>query len=226
MNEKFKFLIKRFLYYFYGEKFYKRLNYDWSKYPSRIEILQKIINKQNYKSYLEIGCDNDENFSKIPLINKVGVDPLKGGTLRMTSDDFFKNNKKSFDLIFLDGLHTYEQTIKDINNSLKFINSKGAIIIHDCLPKKIWNQIVPRMYGHWNGDVWKAIVHARSYENADTYTLKADHGLGIIIKRKNKNILRINCNNFKNLRFTDYYNNHEKFMNITEVEKLDNIFSF
>ena len=144
----------------------------------------------------------------------------------MTSDEFFKNNKKSFDLIFLDGLHTYEQTIKDINNSLKFINSKGAIIIHDCLPKKIWNQIVPRMYGHWNGDVWKAIVHARSYENADTYTLKADHGLGIIIKRKNKNILRINCNNFKNLRFTDYYNNHEKFMNITEVEKLDNIFSF
>ena len=224
MSEKFKFFLKRFLYYFYGEKFYKRLNYDWSKHPSRIEILQKIINKQNYKRYLEIGCDNDENFSKISIDSKIGVDPLKGGTLRMTSDEFFKKNNQLFDLIFLDGLHTYEQTIKDINNSLKFINNKGIIIIHDCLQKKIWNQIVPRMYGHWNGDVWKAIVHARTYEYADTYTLKADHGLGIIFKRKNKNLLKLNSINYKNLKFADYFNNHEKFMNIIDMKNIEKIF--
>ena len=224
MNEKLKFLLKRFIYYFYGEKFYKRINYDWSKQPSRIEIIQRIINKQNYKKYLEIGCDNDENFSNISIDNKIGVDPLKGGTLRMTSDDFFKQNSQLFDLVFLDGLHTYEQTIKDINNSLKFLDNKGIIIIHDCLPKKIWNQIVPRMYGHWNGDVWKAIVHARTYEDADTYTLKADHGLGIIFKRKNKNPLKLNPINFKKLKFADYYNNHEKFMNIIDMKNLEKIF--
>ena len=224
MNEKFKFLLKRFLYYFYGEKFFKRINYDWSKQPTRIEIIQKIINKQNYKRYLEIGCDNDENFSNISIDNKIGVDPLKGGTLRMTSDDFFKQNTQFFDLVFLDGLHTYEQTIKDINNSLKFLDNNGIIIIHDCLPKKIWNQIVPRMYGHWNGDVWKAIVHARTYEDADTYTLKADHGLGMIFKRKNKNLLKINPLNFKKLKFADYYNNHEKFMNIIDMKNLEKIF--
>ena len=95
MKEKYKFLIKRILYYFYGEKFFKRLTYDWSIYPSRIEIIQKIILKQNYKNYLEIGCDNNENFSQISIENKVGVDPLKGGTLRMTSDEFFKENKKN-----------------------------------------------------------------------------------------------------------------------------------
>ena len=175
MKQKYLFLIKRFFYYFYGEKFYKRLNYNWSNLPSRVEIIQKIIKKQSYKSYLEIGCDNDENFSKISLNNKVGVDPLKGGTLRMTSDEFFKNNKDYFDIIFLDGLHTYEQTIKDIDNSLKVLNDKGVIIIHDCLPKKIWNQIVPRMYGHWNGDVWKAIVHSRTYAYADTYKIGRAH---------------------------------------------------
>jgi len=224
MNEKLKFLLKRFIYYFYGEKFYKRINYDWSKQPSRIEIIQRIINKQNYKKYLEIGCDNDENFSNISIDNKIGVDPLKGGTLRMTSDDFFKQNSQLFDLVFLDGLHTYEQTIKDINNSLKFLDNKGIIIIYDCLPKKIWNQIVPRMYGHWNGDVWKAIVHARTYEDADTYTLKADHGLGIIFKRKNKNLLKLNPINFKKLKFADYYNNHEKFMNIIDMKNLEKIF--
>ena len=224
MSQKFKFLLKRFLYYFYGEKFYKRLDYDWSKLPSRIEIIQNIINKQNYKNYLEIGCDNDENFSKISIKKKVGVDPLKGGTLRMTSDEFFESNKTLFDIIFLDGLHTYEQTIKDINNSLNFLNYEGVIIVHDCLPKKIWNQIVPRMYGHWNGDVWKAIVHSRTYKDADTYTIKADHGLGIIFKRSNKKQLKIDKKDFKNLKFSEYFLRHEEFMNTITIEQLDKIF--
>ena len=225
MKQKYIFLLKRLLYYFYGEKFYKRLNYNWSKTPSRTEIIQKIINKQAYKNYLEIGCDNDENFSKVYIDNKVGVDPLKGGTLRMTSDEFFKNNKDYFDIIFLDGLHTYEQTIKDIDYSLKVLNDKGVIIIHDCLPKKIWNQIVPRMYGHWNGDVWKAIVHSRTYAYADTYTLKVDHGLGLIFKRQNKNHLKIKEENLKNLKFSDYYNKHDEFMNTINIEQLNRIFT-
>lgn len=224
MKQRYKFLLKRLLYYIYGEKFFKRLNYNWQNYPSRVEIIKEIITNERYKSYLEIGCDNNENFSQISIDDKIGVDPLKGGTLRMTSDQFFLNNKKNFDLIFLDGLHTYEQTIKDIKNSLRFLNSKGVILVHDCLPKKIWNQIVPRMYGHWNGDVWKAIVHSRTLDYADTYTCKADHGIGIIFKRKNQNLLNIDHHNFKKLKFCEYYNNHKIFMNIVEYNDLKKIF--
>ena len=110
--------LKRLLYYFYGEKFFKQLDYDWSKYPSRSEIINKLISFKNYHSFLEIGCDNDENFSKINIDNKVGVDPLKGGTLRMTSDEFFKENKNKFDIVFIDGLHTYDQVKKDILKDL------------------------------------------------------------------------------------------------------------
>ena len=69
------FLLKRLLFYIYGEKFFKRLNYNWKTLPTRIEIIQKIIDTKNYKKYLEIGCDKDENFSKIKIKNKVGVDP-------------------------------------------------------------------------------------------------------------------------------------------------------
>ena len=200
------------------------MDYDWSKLPSRTEIIQSIINKNKYTTYLEIGCDNDENFSKIIINNKIGVDPLKGGTHRMTSDEFFKKNHSYFDIIFLDGLHTYEQTIKDINNALKFLTKKGAIVVHDCLPKKIWNQIVPRIYGHWNGDVWKAIVHARTYHDVDTYTLKVDHGLGIILKRNNTDILNLETKNFKNLKFSQYFKRHKEFMNTVSVDQLDQIF--
>ncbi len=224
MKNRYKFFLKRILYYLYGEKFYKRLDYNWEKFPSRFEIIQNIITQQKYNNYLEIGCDRNENFSKINIQNKVGVDPLRGGTLRMTSDVFFKNNTKKFDLIFLDGLHTYEQTIKDIDNSLKILNERGVILIHDCLPKKIWNQIVPRMYGHWNGDVWKAIVHSRTYNYADTYTCIADHGLGIIFKRKNKNILKTNISNFKDLKFKDYFINHKLYMNLIDHQKLKELF--
>ena len=192
--------------------------------PSRTEIIQNIINKKNYEKYLEIGCDKDDNFSKIQAKIKIGVDPQRGGTTRMTSDEFFKNNNENFDIIFLDGLHTYEQTIKDIQNSLNTISNEGTILIHDCLPKKIWNQIVPRVYGHWNGDVWKAIVHSRTFEKADTYTIIADHGLGIIFKRKNRNLLNLKITNFKKLKYADYYNNHMKFMNLINYDNLEKIF--
>tara|TARA_B110000014_G_C20010754_1_gene524043 strand:- start:112 stop:786 length:675 start_codon:yes stop_codon:yes gene_type:complete len=216
-------LIRRFFYYFHGEKFFKRLNYNWSDYPSRFEIIQKIINKKNYENYLEIGCDKDSNFSKIKIKNKIGVDPTSGGTLKMTSNDFFIKNKIIFDCIFVDGLHVYEQVREDIMNSIKFLNPKGIIIIHDCLPLKIWNQIVPRIYGHWNGDVWKAIVEARTMKDIDTYTCKADHGLGIIFKRPNRNPLVLEVDSFKKLKFKDYYNNHKKFMNIIETEDIDRL---
>ena len=223
MKLKYQFLFKRILYYFYGEKFFKRLPYDWSKYPSRVHIIQEIINLKNFNNYLEIGCDQDENFSQINIKNKIGVDPKSGGTHRMTSDIFFKNNKDKFDVIFLDGLHTYEQTIKDINNAIQNIQDDGVILIHDCLPKKIWNQIVPRIYGHWNGDVWKAIVEARTYKNIDTFTCIADHGLGVILKRKNSKILNIENKDFKNLKFSDYYKHHNDFMNPITYEELKKI---
>ena len=54
--------LKRLFYYIYGEKFFKRLDYHWSNYPSRFEIIQKIINKKKYESYLEIGCYKNANF--------------------------------------------------------------------------------------------------------------------------------------------------------------------
>ena len=39
----------------------------------------------------------DKNFSKINVKKKVGIDPVSGGTHRMTSDEFFSSNKEKFD---------------------------------------------------------------------------------------------------------------------------------
>ena len=44
------------------------------QYPKRYEIINNIIKYKSYKDYLEIGCFNDENFNKIKIENKIGVD--------------------------------------------------------------------------------------------------------------------------------------------------------
>ena len=47
----------------------------------------------------------------------------------MTSDEFFKNNKDQFDLIFIDGLHHYNQVKKDIINSVEVLKDGGIILM-------------------------------------------------------------------------------------------------
>ena len=69
----------------------------------------------------------------------------------------------------------------------------------------------------------KAIVRARTYDYADTYTCIADHGIGIIFKRKNSNILKLEENNFKSLKFS-YFNHHKKFMNLINHNDINKIF--
>jgi len=141
----------------------------------------------------------------------------------MTSDTFFLKNKKTFDIIFIDGLHIYDQVKRDVLNSIKVLNKNGLILLHDCLPRKISEQHVPRMRNLWTGDVWKVIVDLRTNKNLDTYTLIADMGIGIVLKRKNRNLLKLD-KEFKKLNFKDYFYNHKKFMNLISYSKLINLF--
>ena len=217
---KFKYNFKKFLYLFYGEKFFKKKRYNWGKYPKRYEILQSIIDLKGYKKYLEIGCDRNQSFANIKIEKRIGVDPVEGGTHKMTSDSFFLNNKENFDIIFIDGMHEYYQVMKDIKNSLNFLNKDGVILLHDCLPRTIWNQITPRINSDWNGDVWKSIVHCRTLTHIDTYTFIADRGVGIIFPRNNRNKLIIDFNkDLKKLRYKDYYKNHISYMNPINYDK-------
>ena len=219
---KLKYYFRRFFYSIFIENFNKKIKYNWESFPRRYDIINKIIIKRNYTSYLEIGCFKDETFNQINIKKKIGVDPVSGGNLRMTSDKFFIENKEKFDLIFIDGLHVYEQVIKDIFNSIKVLKENGIILVHDCLPRKLWYQTPTRMSDTWNGDVWKAIVECRTLENIDTYTCLADEGIGVIKVQKNNNLLNLNLSNFKNLKYKEYYINRESLMNIISVEKLIN----
>ena len=222
-NSKF-FKLYRLYHYIFGEKFYKKFDFEWDKYPKRDQIIQEIINKKKYKTYLEIGCDDNQVFSKIKIQKKIGVDPVSGGTIRDTSDNFFKRNNIKFDIIFIDGLHEYDQVKRDINNSLFFLNNNGVIFLHDCMPKGFIYQAVPRANRAWNGDVWKNIVETRTKIEIDTYVIYADQGMGMILKRPNRNLLNLQKNDFKKLKYKDFYYNYKKYLNVIYYKDLKVIF--
>ena len=209
-KRKINFLINKIYHLIFSEKFSKKINFNFDKY-NRIDIINYVINKYDYKKYLEIGCHNNEVFDKIK-IEKIGVDPVSGGNFKGTSDKFFEQNKENFDCIFIDGMHEYKQVKKDIINSIKFLNKNGIIILHDCLPKSISHQRVPRTRYSWNGDVWKAVVEARTWKHVDTFTVLSDQGLGIIKNKDNSDLLNLEDTSFEKLKFKFFYDNYPKIM--------------
>ncbi len=212
--------INRIYYFLFKERFSKKLDIKFDDIK-RWDLIQYLHSVYKFNSYLEIGCDDNQLFSRININEKIGVDPVSGGNYRGKSDEFFLNNEKKFDLIFIDGLHVYHQVKKDILNSLKFLKKDGFILVHDCLPRSLSAQAVPRYRSVWNGDVWKAIVEFRTYQNLEIFTCLADEGISIIQKKDNSQLLKIE-KNFTELKFKDFYYNYNEYMrviNFSEIKK-------
>ena len=204
---------------FNGDYSSVKLDISWDDKPTRFDLINLLIEKKGYKKYAEIGCSTDACFKAIATEDKIGIDPFMGGTHRMTSDEFFAENKDKFDVIFIDGLHQYEQVKNDMLNSVEALNDDGVIIVHDCLPRNYYAQLPFPSGGDWNGDVWKAFVEMRTLENIDCAVCLIDHGLGIIKKRPNANSLKLDTQDFLSLKFKDFIGNYEEVLNTKTYEE-------
>ena len=56
---KLKFKINKLYYFLFKERFNKKINFDFPLNKNRLDFIQRIIDKKNFNSYLEIGCDDD-----------------------------------------------------------------------------------------------------------------------------------------------------------------------
>jgi len=132
----------------------------------RRDIINYLIEKYGYKSYLEIGVGNGANFRQIKCEEKHSVDPAYAATFKMTSDAFFKklDPQIMYDIVFIDGCHTKRAVVKDIDNSLKHLNADGIILIHDVNPTsaRLAKKRPKESFSVWFGDVFKAIMILRS----------------------------------------------------------------
>lgn len=150
----------------------------------------------------------------------------------MSSDDFFKLKlglliQNALDVVFIDGLHTYEQSLKDVNNSLKYLKEAGVIIMHDCNPpfesaaypaesiEHAKSLNLPGWTGEWCGDVWKTIAHLRSSRNdLNIFVLDCDCGLGVITKGNVGNMLQYSIEEIQNLSYNDLKINNINILNL------------
>lgn len=185
---------------------------DWSRINfNRIAVVNFLLAKKSAGRYLEIGCATNLLFNSVPTTNKVGVDPVAGGTHRRTSDAFFAENKEEFDVIFIDGLHTFEQVYRDIENALKVLRPDGYIAIHDMLPNNWIEHHVPNISPRiWTGDVWKVAFDLLKASNIDFKIVAIDLGVGIVRKTSENYSLPRMSEELTGQGFSYFYQNQGK----------------
>lgn len=141
------------------------------------QIINRIISDNGLKSYLEIGYQQGKSFEKIKCERKAAVDPAVNCDFRMTSDEFFERNTEKWDLVFIDGDHTFKQVEKDLINAWQVAK---WVVLHDCNPRNYITQAVPRVSREWYGDVWRVVVgFNETYENKIT-VYNTDCGVGVV----------------------------------------------
>jgi hypothetical protein len=129
--------------------------------------------------YLEVGVHEGHSFrlaTEAKLV--VGVDlamnlrfdaPPGARLFHTTSDEFFTRDADDVfrsapvDLAFVDGLHHWDQTLRDVAHTERHSHGGGRVLIHDCLPIDAETSARERTTVVWSGDVWKVVLWLRRH---------------------------------------------------------------
>ena len=151
---------------------------------SRINAL--LSRFQRDTSYLEIGVQEGITFDAVDSERKTAVDPcflfqaVSDSTKtyhQVPSDVFFSaiSRDEKFDVIFIDGLHTFEQTLRDFVNAASFLADDGYILIDDVKPSsfaaslrdskkaQLLKLAIGEKSGSWMGDVFRLVYFIDSF---------------------------------------------------------------
>lgn len=176
----------------------------------RSEVIQAILDLYESPSYLEIGVFDGTTFNALTAARKVAVDirfSLDLATARaavagqdvhfheIPSDGYFAEiaGQDRFDVIFIDGLHTFDQTLRDLLNAIGHLREGGVIVIDDVIPSSYaaslpsfeeliaFRQARGVKSGAWMGDVYRLVFFLRDYLPGFSYaTVAENHGQTIL----------------------------------------------
>ena len=129
--------------------------------------------------YMEIGIENGESMALARMpIRSVGIDPSpkvrvdlspNARIFEATSDEFFSTMDVQavlggpVDLALIDGLHLFEQALRDFINVEKYSRPTSVILIHDTLPLDSITSRRKQTTQFWSGDVWKIVPCLETY---------------------------------------------------------------
>ena len=112
--------------------------------------------------YLEIGVQKGRSLN-LAQCRAVGIDPYPRIKAKknqeiycMTSNDFFDSlDIEPPDLVFIDGLHLFEQALVDFVNVEHISHEGTVVVIDDIFPAHPAQALRDRRTQKWAGDVWK-----------------------------------------------------------------------
>lgn len=172
---------------------------------SRNGVVQAVLDLFEAPAYLEIGVNKGMTFNNVKAGTKVAVDPkflfdyrtvaqeVPGTSFHeTTSDDYFgriAGRDTAFDVIYLDGLHTCEQTVRDLINAISFLKPNGVMIVDDVFPcsyaaslhdraeTRLIRQATGDSLGAWMGDVYRLVFFIETFCQQFSYsTVNNNHG--------------------------------------------------
>ena len=179
---------------------------------SRPAVLRDYLALHDRCRYLEVGVSMGETFFELEPAHAVAVDPFFQFDLdaarrnhpsaefhQVTSDTYFSEVVKRGDLfqvIYLDGLHTVQQTLRDMNNALHHLTQDGVIIVDDVVPNS-YKAALPSqgdavaVQQHlsdpdhsWMGDTYKLVFVVRCFfPTLALRTISDNHGQAVIWRR-------------------------------------------
>ena len=206
--------------------------------PEYLEWLVWFHENLQPKAYLEIGVESGQSlrFARHPT-KAVGVDPeihivypqecwVK--LFKLPSDEFFAQRdlhdvfgEEQVDLAFIDGLHTYDQALKDFVNVERFSSPGTVVLFHDILPAIPITAERERESVFWVGDTWKVLlILLKNRPDLKIHTIPAfPSGLAVVtnLDRNNK-LLEANLDRLideaADIELATYFSGIEQSLNV------------
>jgi hypothetical protein len=161
--------------------------------------IERLYTRLRPESVLEIGVFNGDSLALVrPPAIAIGVDPCPRITVPLhaethvfpeTSDAFFARGgtravlgDRPLSIGFIDGLHVFEQALRDFIALEALCGPDSLIAIHDTVPLDEPTQTREQRTTFHTGDVWKLVLCLRAYRpDLDIFTIAtAPTGLTLV----------------------------------------------
>jgi hypothetical protein len=142
--------------------------------PAYYDVLGWVHSILEPANYVEIGVHKGKSLEEANRTTPcIGIDPAPSiehdvpsaaRVYELTSDEFFARHDLRellggpVELAFIDGLHLFEQVLRDFVNLERTSAQNGVIVLHDCIPLEEVTSARERTTDFYSGDVWKATL--------------------------------------------------------------------